>query len=405
MEAQPTDIPRASNATFVCFSALGLTFATWAGEIPRVKTHEHLSAASLGLVLLAVAGGSLGALPLSGLVVSRIRSDKAVAAAAAAQGLALVLIGAGYVCGLGLLIPSLIMFGLAMGLWDVAVNVQGAAIERVSGRAVLPRFHAGFSMGTVTGALLSAAAIALKVPAPVHLAVLGFTVIAAVPLSTRRFIADTVAASVNEPVKVAPDRSRLGAWRERRTLLIGLAVLGFAFAEGTGNDWLSVAFISGYHVPAAVGSLGFALFVAAMTVIRWYGPTLLERYGRVVVLRWLGAAGALGVVLFALGPSPGTAVVGALLWGMGASLGFPVGISAAADDPDHAPQRVSVVVSMGYTAFLAGPPLIGFIADHVTVHRAVLIVAGLLLTAMPLLQTLRPPTHNHTGVRAALPPK
>ena len=390
--AQPVDVTSASKATFLCFTALGVAFATWAGEIPRVKAHEHLSAGALGLVLLTIAGGSVCALPLSGLAVNRIRSENAVALAAAGQGLALILIGIGYIAGLGLLVPSLMIFGFAMGMWDVAVNVQGAAIERAARRAILSRFHAGFSVGTVAGALLGAGAIALRIPAPVHLAVLGCCVIAVVPASTRLFVDDRTGSPAPATDDVPVRGSRLGAWIERRTLLIGLAVVGFAFAEGTGNDWLSVAITSGYHAPAAVGSLGFAFFLAAMTVVRWYSPHVLERFGRVNVLRWLAGAGAVGVVVFVSGHQLIAAFAGATLWGVGASLGFPVGISAAADDPDHAAQRVSVIVSMGYSAFLAGPPLIGFIADHLTVHHAILLVAVLILAAMPFVGALRPAT-------------
>ena len=179
---------------------------------------------------------------------------------------------------------------------------------------------------------------------------------------------------------------------ERRTLQIGLVALGFAFAEGTGNDWLSVSVSSGYHVSAATGTVAFAVFLAAMTSVRWYGPNLLDRFGRVRVLTALAAVATSGIALFALGSSLWTAFAGALLWGAGTSLGFPVCISAAADDPQLAAPRVSVVVSIGYTAFLVGPPMVGLIGEAVTVRRGLLVVGALLLCAGTLVRSLRQPT-------------
>ena len=123
------------------------------------------------------------------------------------------------------------------------------------------------------------------------------------------------------------------AWREPTTLLIGLMVLALALTEGTANDWLALALVDGYDVPRWVGISGFALFVTAMTAGRVAGTVLLDRFGRVPVLWSTMAAAAVGVLLIVLGGHPVVVVVGILLWGAGASLGFPVGMSAAADDP------------------------------------------------------------------------
>ena len=182
----------------------------------------------------------------------------------------------------------------------------------------------------------------------------------------------------------------LATWREPRTLLVGLFVLAFAFAEGAGIDWISVAVIDGYGAEATTGTLAFATFLTAMTLGRWFGPALLDRYGRVVVVRILAVLSLAGLMLFVFGPTVETAFAGALLWGIGASLGFPVGMSAAADDPAKAAARVSVVASIGYCAFLGGPPLIGFLGDHVTVLKALTAVAILLAVAAAAAGALRP---------------
>jgi MFS family permease len=182
-------------------------------------------------------------------------------------------------------------------------------------------------------------------------------------------------------------------WREPRTLLVGLVVLAFAFAEGAGNDWIGISLIDSYQLPASVGTLGFATFLAAMTTMRWFGTGLLDRYGRVIVVRAMAVLAIVGLVLFVFGGAPWVAFAGAVLWGLGAALGFPVGMSAAADDPAAAAGRVSVVASIGYCAFLGGPPLIGFLGDHVTVLKgllAVVVLLGLAVLGTPAMRPLEP---------------
>jgi MFS family permease len=167
-------------------------------------------------------------------------------------------------------------------------------------------------------------------------------------------------------------------------------VLGFAFTEGSANDWMAVAMVDGYGTSEAVGALGFGVFVTAMTVARFAGVALLERFGRVVTLRATAAVGLVGLLMVLLGGSVPVAMAGALLWGMGAALGFPVGMSAAADDESRAPVRVSVVSAIGYTAFLAGPPLIGLLAENVGILRALFVVVAALALGLVAAGAARP---------------
>jgi MFS family permease len=176
-------------------------------------------------------------------------------------------------------------------------------------------------------------------------------------------------------------------------------VLAFAFAEGTANDWISLAIIDGYHMVEAVGTLGFAVFLAAMTLGRWVGPGLLDRYGRVPVIRGLTLLALLGLVLFVAGGWTVLAFVGAALWGVGVSLGFPVGMSAGADDPARAAGRVSVISSIGYCAFLAGPPLVGFLGQNVGILHAQASVAVLLAVAALVVRNVRPLATAFTPTR------
>lgn len=375
----------ATGATYAAFIGSGFAFASWASRIPQIRDGLHLKPSTLGLVLLAIAAGSLLALPLSGVVITRVGSRRTVRAMAALLGAALSVVAVGSLLGVPPVVGGLFLLGFANGAWDVAMNVQGAAVERHLGRSIMSRFHAGYSLGTVAGALVGAAMVALSVPVTAHLLAVAVLVIVVVPWAAQRFLPDTAEAAAGKP-----DRA-LAAWAERRTLVIGLFVLAFAFAEGAGNDWISVAVIDGYHLPAAVGSLAFASFLTAMTVGRWFGPALLDRHGRVPVARLLALIGIAGLLLFVFSPATPLAFVGVLLWGVGVSLGFPIGMSAGADEPTRAAGRVSVIASIGYCAFLAGPPLIGLLGDHLGVLRALTTVAMLLALAVLLAGGVRPP--------------
>jgi MFS family permease len=158
-------------------------------------------------------------------------------------------------------------------------------------------------------------------------------------------------------------------------------VLAFALSEGAANDWLSLALIDGYSVRHWVGVAGFALFVSAMMAGRLYGPVLLDRHGRAPVLWGSAAAAFVGILLVVFGGHVALVAIGIVVWGLGASLGFPVGMSAAADDPLRAARRVSAVSTVGYTAFLAGPPLLGLLADHVGTLETLLVIAVLMIPA------------------------
>jgi len=171
------------------------------------------------------------------------------------------------------------------------------------------------------------------------------------------------------------------------------------FTEGTGNDWLAVAMVDGYGASQATGAWALAVFVAAMTAGRVGGGGLIDRWGRVAVLRASCGLAATGLALVVFGPSTATAFAGAALWGLGTALGFPVGMSAAGDDPARAAARVSVVASVGYTAFLAGPPLIGLLGDEVGVLRALTVAGAMLALAFLLASATRPLSPRPGGTR------
>jgi fucose permease len=382
-------VERARVAVALVFALNGLVFASWVSRLPAVREALGLSTGQLGLLLLCASVGSVLGLPTSGPLVARYGPSRTVLGGTAIVTLGLLLVSLAVHGGsVPLTGAGLFLLGLGIGSWDVAMNVEGADVERRLDRTLMPRFHAGFSVGSVAGALVGAAAAGAGVPVEAQLALTGLCTLAAVIACLRAFLPVTdVHAEGAARLRVSQ------AWREPRTLLIGVLVLCFAFVEGSANDWLAIAFVDGHGTSDAVGALGFACFVTAMTASRTVGGSLLSRYGRPPVLRATALLSAAGLLVVVLASSLPLVLVGTLLWGAGAALGFPVGMSAAADDEAGAAVRVSVVSSIGYTAFLAGPPLVGLLAEpeRLGVLHALLVVFVALLVGAVVARSAAPP--------------
>ena len=380
---------RTTNAVYLVFIAAGVCGASWASRIPQVRDELGMTPAALGLVILAIGVGSLVSLPSAGLVVHRLGSARTIVMMAVVVAAGMVVAAVGVRIGPAVVVVGLFLLGFGAGVWDVAMNVEGAAVEQRLERSIMSRFHAGFSIGTVTGALVGVGMVALGVSVTLHLVLVAAVLVVAVPLATRWFL-PAGSDDRDEESAGPPAVSPLRAWTEPRTLLIGLFVLTMAFAEGTANDWLGIAAIDGYGDSATVGPVAFGTFLAAMTLGRWFGTGLIDRFGRVRVLRVSAAVAAVGLALVVVGPSLVVAFAGMVMWGLGTALGFPVGMSAAADDPARAAGRVSAVATIGYVAFLAGPPLIGVLGSSSGVRHALTVSVGLLVVGVLLAGSTRP---------------
>lgn len=374
------------NAVFVMFALSGLSIATWVARLPAIRDALGLTTGNVGVLIFGMSAGSIIGLLLSAWILGRIGPRRGMAASIilVAIGLIVVGLGAGVFVSAPVVFVGLAIFGYGNGSVDVMMNVEGAAVEKELGKTVLPLMHALFSAGTVLGAGIGAAASALKISVTAH--AVGMAVIIAVAaIIAVRFVPIRPDLHAIPDAEQPPLRERLrekvAVFADPRLIFIGLIMLGMAFAEGSANDWLPIAVVDGHDQSNTTGAIVFGVFVGAMTVGRVAGGPLIDRFDRVSVLRISAATGIVGLALFIFSPIFPLAIVGAVLWGLGCSLGFPVGMSAAADDPRHAAARVSAVAMIGYCAFLVGPPLIGIVGDHVGILNALLIVFVLMIVA------------------------
>jgi len=390
-------LDRARIAVGFTFATNGLAYAGWLARAPAVRDGLELSAAGFGLLLLCLSAAAIATIPLAGPLVQRFGPARAVLLGSTSMVVGLTGLATGTLLGsVPLAGVGLVLAGMGNSTWDVAMNVEGADVERRLGRTIMPRFHAGFSLGTVLGAAFSAMAAAAGLPIWAQLYITAALAAAVTAPTVRHFLPYHPL-----PAGQKPAMSVRRAWREPRTVLIGLVMLGFGFTEGTANDWLAIGLVDGYGAGDTVGAIAFGVFVTAMTLGRLFGGYAIERWGRVATLRVTAASAALGLLLVVTEVGVPVAIAGALLWGAGASLGFPIGMSSAADDPARAAIRVSVAGSIGYGAFLAGPPLIGLLAEHLGVLRAMLCVFGALAIGLIASGATRPLPAEPDGVARA----
>ncbi|MBD8728324.1 MFS transporter [Frigoribacterium sp. CFBP 13707] len=382
-------VVRWRNALFVVFGLSGLAVATWLGRVPAVRDVLGATTLEMGLLVTGLSVGSIVGITFSSHLIAALGARRTVLASLGTVAVGLTIAGLSTDLGVGFvgIVLGLAVFGLGNGLCDVGMNVSGAAAERVLGKTVMPLFHAAFSLGTMVGALLSAGAEALDVPVSVHVTVLAVAIAATALVVTRWMQSEDLGHAPVEGDAAGASgttggwRSRLAVWRTPGTVLIGLIVLGMATAEGSANDWLALAMVDGHGLENAAGTVVFFVFVTAMTITRVAGSPLLDRFGRVPMLRFSAVSAALGLLLVIVAPEPWLAIVGVVFWGAGSALGFPVGLSAAADDSRNAAARVSAVATIGYVAFLAMPPVIGFLGEHVGLLNGLWVVLVLIAVA------------------------
>lgn len=418
-------------AVFAVYLASGLAISAWLTRIPAIADALGLGPAALGGLLLTQTVAAFTSVSVSGVIVLTLGAKRTLALFSAMVTVGLFVLGAGvtWLQSMPVTVVGMLLFRLGSATWNVAANVEGSALEKGLGRSIMPMMHGFFSIGTVIGAGVGSLAAAAQVPVAWHVSGVGVVMFAlvwgALPYVQGDRRDGTVARDELQPVTsqipvitgtipvVSQHRdadpqpgqqsarggsSMLAAWKNPRTVLVGLFVLGMALTEGAANDWVALALTDGYGAPESIGAIGYGIFVAAMTTGRLSGTWLIDRFGRVAVLRTACCLAMVGLAIFAFSPSVTVGLMSLFLWGLGASLGFPVGMSAASDDPVRSAANVSVVSTIGYAAFLGGPPLLGLLGEIVGVRNALACVMVFVVLSFALIPWLRPlPADDDSG--------
>jgi len=425
------DVRGSVTAVLAVFASAGFVMGQALARVPAVRDHLGADTGALGLALMGMGLGSLLAMPFTGRLVDRFGSRRVVMVA--------VLLGClGWACvaavpSVPVLLGVLVLTGTNVGVWDVAMNIQGTHVEQSRSRSLMPYFHACFSGGAVLGAGAGALAAWLGIGL-VQLPVLAAVAAVVGGWGASRFVpeAPEVHAEVGEapdqlgeapdqlgeapdqlgeaqdqlgeaPDQVAGEGARAPARRgvTSAEILIGLICLAGALAEGSANDWLALLLVDVHGAPAAFGALTLMAFNLTMTIGRLLGGPAIDRFGRATVVRTGGALAAVAILVVTLSSSLALALVGGLLWGLGVATIFPAAISAAGEVPGRGNRAITVVSTIAYGAFLFGAPTIGLLAEVIGLDRALFLVVGFLGLLLVLSPVMREKSSGRDRARAA----
>ncbi|CAN5357405.1 MFS transporter [soil metagenome] len=386
-------LPRARVAVATGFFLSGMGVASWVVRIPAVREGLALSEGVLGLTLVGISVGALLAMPLSGALIARFGSRPV--ARAAMLGYAAALMLPPQATSRLLLTLALLVMGAASSFMNVALNTQATAVERRMRRPVMAGLHAMFSVGGLIGAGIGGAIAGAGVDPRWHLAGAGVVIAALSLLVTTALLRPGTDGAMGGPAFAVPTRP---------LLLLGAVAFCVLVGEGAVADWSAIYLRDIAGAGPGLAAAGFAAFSLMMAAGRFAGDALTVRFGPARLVRASAATAAAGVVLAIAWPAPWAAVAGFGAVGAGLSVVFPTLVAAAGRLPGVNPSMAIATISwIGYTGFLAGPPLIGFAAEAISLRGGIALVGITSLMIVALAGTLsRTPVFASREARRAL---
>lgn len=385
----PATYRLARYALYLLFLLPGLTLASWVTRTPALRDGLSASTEQMGMILFGFSAGAMCGILSAGRLIARFGAHRMMRTGllGLSAGM-LVLAGSSELNSAWCAFAGLFIYGIGMGWADIAVNIEGAAVEREIDAPIMTTLHGFFSLGTLVGALAGMGMTALQVPLDLHLIVAAL-LSAVVTLALAPHAPRASEGAANQPTTQTAEFAWGALLSDRRLLLIGFVVLAMALAEGAANDWLPLLMIDGHGFAETTGTLIYLVFTLGMTLGRFAGAPVVRRFGRTLTLRASALLGAASLALVVFCDVQWIAAAAVMLWGIGASLGFPLAISAAGESGAHSDQRVRLAATAGYLAFLVGPPLLGFIGEHHGLRLAMLPVLTLVALAFVVASALR----------------
>ena len=354
-------------ATTGVFVVNGAAIGTWVAQIPWIQERFDLSKSAMGLVITGMAIAVILAFPIAGQAIVRHGSERIVWVGGIACALAINLPVLAPAPGLVML--GLFVLGASSATQDVSMNSHGVKVEHDLGRPIMSSLHAGWAFGGMAGAAFSAGMTALGVDPRITVAIASVLLLTLLYVSASRIGHGSAAEGEDTPGFTLPSRG---------VLLIAILCLLVMVTEGAMADWGGLYLRQDLGASAALAALAYSFFTAGMTVGRVVGDAINRRIGPVALLRWGALLTGIPLAAMLLIGEPAAALTGLFLVGLGVSNGVPLMFSAAGRQPDTPPgPGIAAVSSMGSLGFLAGPPIIGFLADQVTLPWALaLLILG-----------------------------
>jgi MFS family permease len=365
-------IHKARWAIALTFFVHGAVVGSWIPHIPLAKDRLAVGTGIFGLALLVIAIGAIIAMPLSGVLINRFGSARVTMITGVAFCLAFIL--PPLMPDIWSFMPAALLFGATIGSMDVAMNAHGIAVEKALRRATMSLLHAGFSIGAMTGALLGALLLGLIGDTPHVLLSSVMGLVLFLP-ATRFFLSSETDKGLSGEGFVWPTRATIG---------LGLLCFLALMAEGAVVDWSGLLLLERFPLDAATAALGFAAFAAGMSLSRLLGDRMRMRFGAVRLVRWSAVLMAAGLAVAIVIPSFVIAIVALGFAGIGIGNAAPILFAGGGRLEPTAPGRgIAAVTTLGYAGFLAGPPLIGFVAEFTGLSLALglIVLASVVIAA------------------------
>lgn len=375
-----TDITAARRgrwAVAAMFLANGFLFGSWAPQIPLLLPRHDITEATLGLLILGLGVGAVGAMSFSGALIARVGSRRALRLfALASVGTLALVVHAPTIPTLAL---SMALMGACLGCMDVAMNANAVEVEKRLGRAIMSSSHGFWSLGGFIGGGLGGLVIA-RTGAETQ-ALLATAAALVVMLAAMPFLV----AETRAPAPKAGERRR-SAWpRGWSIYILGVMALFSMVPEGGVLDWAALYLTKEHGSDLATASFAFALFAGTMAVVRFVGDGVRNRFGAVATLRISGLIGAAGLVGASIAPTDWIAILCFAFTGLGVANMVPIVLSAAGNHPGaSAGSGIAAVTMLGYSGILFAPSAIGFAAEHIGYRVTYFVLAGLLLIVAAL---------------------
>lgn len=369
----------AHNRVRGIFFLHGAGFSSWVPHIPMVQERLALSHEQLGIALLAAAVGVIAVMPFAGKCADHFGSSRVVRYAGLAYFPSLIVpLFMGNLVSLSI---ALFFMGFFAAFLDVAMNANGLNVERAKNKSVMSGLHGFWSLGGFAGAGFATLWFALPLPVMAHLPASALALLILHWVLQRQLMPDAKSGSV-ENHDAMQKKQRSMFW-----LLLPFGACAFIgqFGEGVITDWGTVLMTTHLNSGATIAAAGFACYSAAMAITRLSGDWLAMRFGHATVLLCSSAFAACGYVILALAPHFVLAWIGFFLAGTGLAVVLPLLISAAARASGKGGGAVvATIAATGYTAMMAGPPVIGAIGQHFGLVNAFLITALFLSMIIPV---------------------
>lgn len=358
-------------AVKIAFFLNGFIYANWVSRLPRIQEQFQADNGTIGLVLLAMSFGAVVAMPFTGWLIIK-NGSRTISLVSLIIYCAFVPF-IPFMPGILSLIFLYVIIGVSTGMLDVAMNAQAVMVEQKYKKPIMTSFHAFFSIGMALGAWCGAFFANLRVDLSDHFIIVVALSLVAVLWVRRNLIQDKPEASVvmDGPLFRIPNQSLLS---------VGIIAFCCMMGEGAISDW-SVNYMENIAGSSeSLAPIALSAFATAMTVGRLFGDRFRGMLGDTKLIMLGGLISTAGISLVLLLPVPNVSIFGFFMVGLGLSTIVPITYSIAGNTKDLPPGvGLAMVTTVGYTGFLFGPPIIGFIADLSNLRLGLLVVAVLFI--------------------------